>query len=201
MALNAGSRLADREVSREFLRLVLKYDPSHPWAANDLGYTMLESGGSLEEAERLIEIAYEQLPEQANIVDSLGWVRYHRGLLEDTTDPETGEPVAGAISLLRQASELIEADNDDGTVHDHLGDALYAGGYTAEAIEAWGKASRRAQNALSRLRAAGMGGGVRFREVQRLATGAAMKRNVIQLGQEPEIAPQRGVSNGSTGGS
>lgn len=176
----------------QYLRLALEYDPSHPWAANDLGYTILESGGDLAEAERLIEIAYRGKPDQANIVDSLGWVRYHRGKLEDVTDPDTGEITRGAVSLLRDAVERSEPD-DDGVVHDHLGDALYAAGKTDEAVRAWRDAARMANEALSRLRASPQPGGVRFEELSDLALRAVMKPNAIQLGQAPNIEPQRGV--------
>ncbi|MBZ0172293.1 MAG: hypothetical protein K8E66_07940, partial [Phycisphaerales bacterium] len=167
----------------------------------DLGYGMLEAGGSLVEAERLIEIAYEGLPDRANVVDSLGWVRYHRGRLGDEINPDTGETIDGAITLLRNAAETLGAD-DDGTVNDHLGDAYYAAGRVDEAIDAWRQAATRANNAVSRLRASGRTGGVRFREIQGLATSAAMKRNAIQLGAEPGVEPQRGVlPEPSAGGS
>jgi tetratricopeptide (TPR) repeat protein len=176
-----------------FLRLALEYDPQHAWAANDLGYTMLEAGHDLAESERLIEIAYEGEPDQANIVDSLGWVRYHRGKVEDALDPETGELVEGAITLLERAVELSDED-DDGVVHDHLGDALYAAGRTEEAIAAWKQAARLANAALSRLRASGRANSVRSDELADLAVRAIMKPNALQLDQQPAVEPQRGVS-------
>jgi tetratricopeptide (TPR) repeat protein len=188
-----GDEEADR-VRRDYLRLALVYDPTHPWAANDLGYTMLEAGEDLAEAERLIEIAYEGAPDRANIVDSLGWVRYHRGKLEDATDPATGAVEPGAVTLLRRAVELSDPE-DDGVVHDHLGDALYASGRTDEAIEAWRTAARLANQALSRLRASGRADGVRSGELSDLAVRAIMKPNAIQMGQAPEIAPQKGTTN------
>jgi len=180
------------EARRDYLRLARQYDPRHPWACNDLGYTMLESGGDLAEAERLIEIAYEALPDRANIVDSLGWVRYHRGTLEDSVDPETGAAIPGAVTLLRKAVELSDAD-DDGVVQDHLGDALYAAGKTDEAILAWRAAARLANQALSRLNASGQESGVRSDELADLAVRAIMKSNALRLEQKPAIEPQRGV--------
>lgn len=194
MAQYAGGP-SNREASMVFLRLALEYDPRHAWACNDLGYTLLETGGSLEEAEHLIEIAYEAMPDRASIIDSLGWVRYHRGQLEDETDEATGLVRLGAVSLLRRASEL-DTGNDDGVVFDHLGDALYAAGLVEEAAEAWRLAAQQANRALSAMRATGRGGGVRSREIQKLAADAAMKRNAVKLGQAPAIAPQRGLSGG-----
>lgn len=192
MAQYAGGG-SNREASMVFLRLALEYDPRHPWACNDLGYTLLETGGSLEEAEHLIEIAYEAMPDRASIIDSLGWVRYHLGHLEDETDESTGAVRLGAVSLLRRASEL-DTSNDDGVVFDHLGDALYAAGRIEEATEAWRLAAQQANRALSTLRATGRGAGVRSREIQQLAADAAMKRNAVKLGQTPAIAPQRGLA-------
>ncbi len=180
-----------------FLRLALGYDPRHPWAANDLGYTLLESGGSLEEAERLIEIAYAGLPDRPNVIDSLGWVRYHRGRLLDEPDG-SGGVIEGAITLLGRAADLL-GDEDSGTVHDHLGDALYAAGRTEDAGEAWHRAAMRANNALSRLRATGRAEGVRFRELQELATSAAMKRNALRMDLEPAVTPRRGAPAGASG--
>jgi len=184
---------SNREATSGFLRLALEYDARHPWACNDLGYTLLEEGGSLEEAERLVEIAFEAMPDRANIVDSLGWVRYHRGELEDETNPETGLVKPGAVTLLSRAASL-EGTADDGVVHDHLGDALHRSGRREEAVEAWRRAAQMANAALSRMRASGNAGGVRFREVQRLAVDAAMKINALELGQEPAVSPQRGVA-------
>ena len=199
LALYTPDNDPGESVAWDYLRLALEYDPAHPWAANDLGYSMLEAGRDLAEAERLIEIAYAARPDQANIVDSLGWVRYHRGKLEDTVDPETGEAELGAVSLLQRAVALSEPD-DDGVVHDHLGDALYAAGRTDEAVASWRHAARLANQALSRLRAAGRADGVRSRELSDLAVRAIMKPNAIQIGREPEIEPRLGSQEQTPGG-
>lgn len=185
---------ADPEAVPAFLRLALEYDPRHPWVANDLGYRLLEGEGSVAEAERLIAIAYEQLSDEAAIVDSLGWARYHLGQLEDSTDPESGEIIPGAVTLLRKAAELA-GDDDDGVVSDHLGDALFRSGRTDRALEAWSDAARQASRLMNRLRASGAANGLRLREIQSLAAAAAMKRNAVQLAQPPAVAPQRGVSD------
>lgn len=185
---------ADPEAVPAFLRLALEYDPRHPWVANDLGYRLLEGEGSVAEAERLIAIAYEQLSDEAAIVDSLGWARYHLGQLEDSPDPESGEIIPGAVTLLRKAAELA-GDDDDGVVSDHLGDALFRSGRTDRALEAWSDAARQASRLMNRLRASGAANGLRLREIQSLAAAAAMKRNAVQLAQPPAVAPQRGVSD------
>ena len=194
LALYAPDPTGEGLARAAYLRLALDYDENHAWAANDLGYTMLEAGGDLAEAERLIEIAYRGNRDAANIVDSLGWVRYHRGKLEDSTDPQTGEEIPGAVTLLQRAADLSESD-DDGVVHDHLGDALYAAGRTEDAIAAWRQAARMANASMSRLRASGRTGGVRSEEIADLAVRAIMKPNALQMGQAPAVEPQRGLED------
>ena len=196
-ALYAPDPNGTSDARTRYLRLALAYDPAHPWAANDLGYTILEAGGDLAEAERLIEIAYAGNPDEANIVDSLGWVRYHRGKIEDSTDPDTGTRTLGAVSLLQRAVEL-SGPTDDGVVDDHLGDALYAAGRTEDAITAWRRSARLANAALSRMRATGRVDGVRSEDIADLAVRAIMKPNAIQLGQPPAVEPQRGISTPGT---
>jgi len=127
------------EQSERTLREALRADPTHPWAANNLGYRLVVEGRDLREAERLIELAHAQLPDRASVVDSLGWVRYRLGKLEDTTGPD-GEPVRGALSLLRRAVELD--DRPSAELRDHLGDALWRTGERDEAIQMWSRAQK-----------------------------------------------------------
>jgi tetratricopeptide (TPR) repeat protein len=131
------SGLERNGVAVRVYRLALELQPDHGWTSNNLGYLLLESGGDLAEAERLIEVAYRQMPDDYHVVDSLAWVRYKRGHLEDRPD------APGAVSLLRRAEELarVEAQNSgefqDPTISDHLGDALWRTGDRDGAVKAW----------------------------------------------------------------
>lgn len=137
--------------AQSYYQLALSYDPNHAWANNDLGYMLAESGQQIDYAIQLLERAHQALPNNPSVLDSLAWVRYKMGNLEDFMTPPGmggGRTIQGAISLLTQANEL-DTESNNATITLHLGDALWRGGYTDQAIDAW----RSAQDALkSRLR-------------------------------------------------
>jgi len=110
-------------------RLALLLNADHGWAANNLGYALLESGRALPEAERWIEHAARLLPGEASVVDSLAWLRFKQGRLVDDAGP-------GAVTLLRRAIAL-PGGGDNSDLHDHLGDALFQSGHRADAIASW----------------------------------------------------------------
>ncbi len=120
-------------------RIGLRLNPRHPWCANNLGYGMLERGGDLDEAERLITIAYEQLPDNGSVVDSMGWVRYLRGQIHDEIDEQGKIVREGAVTLLARAVEL-GGEDAGAVVLDHLGDALWRSGRRDDAIDTWRRA-------------------------------------------------------------
>ncbi|MFT5422731.1 MAG: tetratricopeptide (TPR) repeat protein [Phycisphaerales bacterium] len=119
--------------SGDLLELAIEYDATHPWAANDLGYSLAESGRDLPRAERLLMTAVEALPESGSVIDSLGWLRYKLGLIEDDGETE------GAITLLTRASEQTDGAAN-ATIFLHLGDALWRVGRAEEARGAWAQA-------------------------------------------------------------
>ena len=68
-------------------------------ALNDLGYTVADRGLYLQTALRLLERAVELAPDDAAIVDSLGWAHYRlghlreaRGLLQRAVRLDPGQP-------------------------------------------------------------------------------------------------------------
>lgn len=134
----------DRGNALELYRAALRFDPSHAFAANDLGYFLLEGGGDLDEIDDLLTVALAGEPESASVLDSVGWLRYHQGRLTDRTGT-SGEPInRGAISLLRAALEIRSADiagtgRDDLTleIRSHLGDALWRADNQSEAVAQW----------------------------------------------------------------
>src|SRR5690606_22831880 len=69
-----------------------------------------------------------------SILDSLGWLRYLQGRLDD--EPVAGaSPLPGAITLLRRAVE--RSPEPSAEVLDHLGDALWRAGRREEAGMTW----------------------------------------------------------------
>jgi len=193
-----GSIGLEDEVVEPLYRLALAYDPGHVWAANDLGYQLLERGVKPEDAERLIVIAATGAPDRYNIVDSLGWLRYHQGRLEspEDADPDDDSDIArlGAIDLLRRAVELLEADpdrNDDGIIADHLGDALARAGRLDEARVAWNAATTRATGRVREMALSQQTDSPAYRRVAELLRSLQIKVRAVENGDPPPLPEPR----------
>ncbi len=89
---------------------------------NYLGYSLLDRGQSLDEADAFIARAFKAAPDNGAIIDSMGWSKFVRGHF------------AEAVELLEQARA---AEPHDPTVADHLGDALWRVGRRIEARHVW----------------------------------------------------------------
>lgn len=74
-----AERLDRLEIMEGRLRKVIALTPDHAHAKNALGYSLADRGIRLEEAERLIASAHELAPDDAFILDSLGWVSFRLG--------------------------------------------------------------------------------------------------------------------------
>ncbi|NMX92718.1 MULTISPECIES: tetratricopeptide repeat protein [unclassified Pseudomonas] len=105
------------------LRLIIKRDPDNAMALNALGYTLSDRTTRYAEAKALIEQAHQLNPEDPAVLDSLGWVNYRLGNLDE------------AERLLRQALERFP----DQEVAAHLGEVLWAKGNQREARKIWAK--------------------------------------------------------------
>lgn len=105
------------------LRLIIKRDPENAMALNALGYTLSDRTTRYDEAKVLIEQAHKLNPEDPAVLDSLGWVNYRLGNLDE------------AERLLRMALERFP----DQEVAAHLGEVLWANGKQREARQIWEK--------------------------------------------------------------
>lgn len=92
----------------ERLKPVVERHPDNAAALNFIGYTIVNNGGDLEEAERYVRRALEQRPESSAFLDSLGWIQLKRGRLEEAAD------------TLERA---VETSPDEVTLLEHLGEA------------------------------------------------------------------------------
>lgn len=116
--------------------LALEYQPTHAWAANNLGYYLADHNTDMPRAEKLLEAAHESLPQEPAILDSLGWLRYKQGIIEDTGGGNATAVVPGAITLLQSATRSARGQAD-ATILNHLADALWLAGRLVEAQRAW----------------------------------------------------------------
>lgn len=149
--------------TEEVLQEVLKLDPKHPQAGNDLGYGWADSGKNIERAESLIRIAVDAEPDNPSYLDSLGWVLYKRGQFDQ------------AIKWLREASEPEE--QADPIVLDHLGDALYRQGQADQAKAVW-------ERSLTRI-----GPQPNRKDLQELRGQLQTKLRQVQASQPVRVAP------------
>ncbi|CAM8661160.1 TPR_hemY_coli, heme biosynthesis-associated TPR protein [Oxalobacteraceae bacterium] len=115
------------EKNREFdamekaLRRMIQIAPSNPQSYNALGYSFAERNIRLPEAYDLIKIALTLAPDDAFIMDSMGWVEFRMGRLEK------------AEELLRRAYAL----RPDPEIAVHLGEVLWLLGREDEAKKLW----------------------------------------------------------------
>jgi tetratricopeptide (TPR) repeat protein len=119
-----AEKLERFDVLESNLRTLIRVKPDYAHAYNALGYSYAERNLRLPEARRLIERALELAPEDAYIIDSMGWVLYRMGNLE------------GAAEYLRRAY----LGRPDAEIGAHLGEVLWQMGARAEAERVWREA-------------------------------------------------------------
>jgi tetratricopeptide (TPR) repeat protein len=103
------------------LRKLIVLRPDHAHAYNALGYSLADRNQRLPEAKQLIEKGLALSPNDAFIIDSMGWVFYRMG------DNKT------AIEYLRRAYAM----RPDAEIAAHLGEVLWANGDRSEAEKIW----------------------------------------------------------------
>lgn len=99
-------------------------DPEQGMAKNNLAYLLAESGGDLDRALELAQQAKEELPDDGNAADTLGWVLLKRGV------------PSAAIGYLEEAAERLPdgALDIQGVVHNHLAQAYEENSESDKAI-------------------------------------------------------------------
>ncbi len=106
------------------LRHIISIRPDSALALNALGYTLADKTDRYREALNLIQQAHKLLPEDPAVLDSLGWVLYRMGRINE------------AINHLRQALKILP----DAEVAAHLGEALWVSGNKSDAIKVFREA-------------------------------------------------------------
>lgn len=125
------------------LRKLIALAPQNQQAYNALGYSLADRNTRLPEALTLIQQALALAPHDPFIVDSMGWVQYRLGNLDE------------AESQLRNAYTLLP----DPEIGVHLGEVLWVKGQKSDAQKFWREVQRKdpqndsLKSTLARLRA------------------------------------------------
>lgn len=114
----------DLPLMEEDLRRIIALNPSNPIAYNSLGYTLADRTMRYQEAYDLIRKAVDLAPDDPAIIDSLGWVQYRLGNLDE------------ARTNLDRAYKLYP----DAEVAAHLGEVMWVQGDRNAAHRLWRKA-------------------------------------------------------------
>ena len=105
------------------LRHIITLQPTYHHAYNALGYSFAERNIRLPEARALIAKALELAPKDAFIMDSLAWVEFRSGQLDE------------ALRLLEEAFKAMP----DAEIAAHLGEVLWVRGDRVQANVIWEK--------------------------------------------------------------
>lgn len=122
----AAEKLGMLDVTERDLREILKQDPKNVNALNALGYTLTDRTTRFQEALELLKQAIELKPDDAYIMDSMGWLQYRLG------------NHAEAVKYLKRALDV----RNDAEIAAHLGEVLWAMGNHREAESVWNSALR-----------------------------------------------------------
>ncbi len=110
------------------LRAIIEKDAKNSQALNALGYTLSDRTDRYGEAYELIKSALEISPDDHYILDSMGWILYRQGRLDE------------AIIFLEKAL----AKKSDSEIAAHLGEVLWVKGDKKTAQEIWDTALQEA---------------------------------------------------------
>ncbi len=116
--------------AQESYEKALKSSPNFPPAANNLAYLYAERGGNIDVALNLAQKAKEQVPDDPNISDTLGWIYYKKNV------------PGRAVVYLKEAAEKLP---NQAVIRYHLGMAYHKNGNRDLAKKNWLKRSRSIQ--------------------------------------------------------
>jgi tetratricopeptide (TPR) repeat protein len=117
----AAEKVDRLDVLEDNLRKLIELRPDHAHAYNALGYTLADRTDRLQEAHDLIGQALKLSPEDPFIQDSMGWVLYRLGRVDEG----------------RAYLEKAFKRRPDPEIAAHLGEVLWAQGQRDEARRVW----------------------------------------------------------------
>ncbi|WP_200932584.1 tetratricopeptide repeat protein [Pseudorhodoferax sp. Leaf267] len=138
-----AEKLGRPDEMERLLRTLIEAKPEYHHAYNALGYSLADRNVRLPEAKQLILKALELVPNDPYIADSLGWVEFRMGNLDE------------AVRILSNAYKT----RPDPEIAAHLGEVLWAAGQRDRAQSIWKEGlamsadNETLQSTLKRLRA------------------------------------------------
>jgi tetratricopeptide (TPR) repeat protein len=120
----AYERAGQSDAAIRDLRQLLRERPGDATVQNALGYTLADRDRNLDEAHTLVAAALVQTPDNAAVLDSMGWVLFRQGRLQE------------ALTYLKRADQL----GDDAEIDLHLGEVQWALGDREAARATWQQA-------------------------------------------------------------
>ncbi len=115
------------DILESSLRKLIALKPDHAHAYNALGYSLAERNVRLDEALQYIDKALQLAPDDAFIIDSMGWVQYRLGHYDVS------------LKFMRRAYN----SRQDPDIAAHLGEVLWTLGEHDEAKRVWQDAARK----------------------------------------------------------
>jgi tetratricopeptide (TPR) repeat protein len=122
IVLQAQGKLGAAEDS---YRAAARLAPDDVVVLNKLGYFLAEQNKDLAEALKLTQRAVDAQPANPSFLDSLGWVHFKLGHLDEAE---------------RYLNESVRLNRESALTHEHLGDVYARRGETRQARDAWKKA-------------------------------------------------------------
>ncbi len=116
-----ADKLNKTETFEQLIRKLIKVEPNNAHSYNALGYSWLERNVRIPEAMDLVQKAYKLAPDDAAIIDSMGWGYYRLGLYDKS------------VEFLQRAYKA----NPDPEIAAHLGEVLWVKGDKDAARKVW----------------------------------------------------------------
>jgi tetratricopeptide (TPR) repeat protein len=115
----------DKEKAETCYRKALDIKKDFAPAANNLAWNLADKGGNIDEALTFARIAKEQMPKNAAVMDTLGWIYYLKGSYLNAVD---------------ELQDSVEGSPENPVIHYHLGLAYYKNNEPEKAKEVLEKA-------------------------------------------------------------
>jgi len=117
--------LGQPEEAERAYRIALELAPNDVLSLNNFGYFLANRGERLDEAETMVKRALSLNPEAGFILDSLGWIYYQKGEIDQ------------AIRYLELA---VAREGSNPELHEHLADAYQRANRLGDALRHWRRA-------------------------------------------------------------